>query len=96
MRPHEGLSPFLETHGRCSYSPSSSFLHYISPLQLREVLQEFCALMGEHFTVLADKEEKQASSKHTPLISEASASGTNYDVTVGVEWCSSLHNFLVL
>ena len=57
-------------------------LHLSSfPLQLREVLQEFCALMGEHFTVLADKEEKQASSKHTPLISEASASGTNYDVT---------------
>ena len=58
-------------------------LHFSSfPLQLREVLQEFCTLMGEHFTVLADKEEKQTSSKHTPLISEASASGTNYDVTL--------------
>ena len=39
--------------------------------------------MGEHFTTLADKEEKQASSNHTPLISEASSSGRNYDV-IGV------------
>ena len=41
-------------------------------------LQEFCALMGEHFTALADKEEKENSSRHTPLISESSTSGMKF------------------
>jgi len=46
--------------------------------QLRTFLQEFCALMGEHFTALADKEEKENSSRHTPLISESSTSGMKF------------------
>ena len=34
--------------------------------------------MGEHFTTLADKEEKENSSIHTPLISESSTSGMKF------------------
>jgi len=34
--------------------------------------------MGEHFTALADKEEKENSSRHTPLISESSTSGMKF------------------
>lgn len=46
-------------------------------VQVQKFLQEFCALMGDHFTMLADKDEKEQTSHATnkpPLISEAPAS----------------------
>lgn len=42
-------------------------------MQVQKFLQEFCALMGDHFTMLADKDEKEQASQATnrpPLISE--------------------------
>lgn len=46
-------------------------------VQVQKFLQEFCSLMGDHFTMLAGKEEKERASKAVttpPLISEAPSS----------------------
>ena len=43
--------------------------------QMRTFLQEFCSLMGDHFTTLADKEDN-AKGKDVSEISEAASSGT--------------------
>ena len=43
--------------------------------EMRTFLQEFCSLMGDHFTTLADKEDK-AKGKYVSEISEAASSGT--------------------
>lgn len=54
---------------------SSMLLGYT--LQVQKFFREFCSLMGDHFTTLADKEEKEQSSKastNAPLISEVSSS----------------------
>ena len=44
--------------------------------EMQQFLQEFCSLMGDHFTALADKEEKETKpSAEQPLIAETTATG---------------------
>ena len=54
--------------------------------EIQRFLQEFCSLMGDHFTTLADKKEGVGSgggvSSKEPLISEATTSGLLFAITV--------------
>ena len=54
-------------------NPGEVMRKYASNPEMSQFLKEFCALMGDHFTQLADKEEtaeKKRTSKEQPLMRE--------------------------
>ena len=56
---------------------STPHTHMCTHVQTQNFLQEFCALMGDHFTQLADKETtSKPAANNAPLISEVSSSAS--------------------